>query len=194
MIYLVRHGSHSLLDRILCGRLSDVSLSPAGIDQANELVARFAGVPIDVVQSSPRRRSRETAQPIAERRSLEIECADAMDELDAGEWSGCTFEALASDPAWLQWNQHRGSTRPPAGESMHELQARVVAHVEKVVAEGASTVIVTHAEPIRAVLLHYRKMPLDRYFEIEVPPVSVSILDATRDAVDTRIAPAPVLS
>jgi probable phosphoglycerate mutase len=194
MIYLVRHGSHSLLDRVLCGRSGDVPLSVDGIGQARGLARQFAGVSIDIVQSSPRRRSRETAEPIAERHALEVECANDMDELDTGEWSGRSFESLASDPAWLHWNTCRGSARPPGGESMNELQARAVAHIEKLLARRASTVIVSHAEPIRAVLLHYRKMAVDRYGEIDVPPASVSILRAGRNGVDAQIARVPVLS
>jgi broad specificity phosphatase PhoE len=194
MIYLVRHGSHSLLDRVLCGRLEDVSLSAEGVDQARALAWRFAAMPIDVVQSSPRRRSRETAKPIAERHALAVECANDMDELDAGEWSGLTVEALACDPAWHEWNVRRGSTRPPRGESMQEVQTRAVAHVERTMRQGATAVIVTHAEPIRAVLLHYRKMPLERYSEIEVPPASITSLRASRAGVDTHLADVPGLS
>jgi len=188
MIYLVRHGTHSLVDRVLCGRSNDVSLSPEGAEQAQRLALQFAGLKVDIVQSSPRRRSRETAGPIAQAHALNVECADGMDELDAGAWSGRSFESLASDPAWLQWNPRRTSSRPPGGESMAELQDRVVAHIEALLTTGATTIIVTHAEPIRAALLHYRDAPLDRYAEIEVAPGSVSVLRPSHNGIDAGSA------
>jgi len=194
MIYLVRHGCHSLLDRVLCGRLQDVSLSAEGVIQARALARRFAGSPIDVVQSSPRRRTRETAEPIAERHAIGVEYANDMDELDAGEWSGLTFEALASDPGWREWNVSRGSRRPPGGESMQEVQTRTVGHVERTMADRATTVIVTHAEPIRAVLLHYRNMPLERYGEIVILPASITVLTASPRGVAARVENMPVVS
>jgi probable phosphoglycerate mutase len=187
MIYLVRHAAHSLVDRVLCGRACDVSLSDEGAAQARRLAIRLASTPIDVVQSSPRRRTRETAAAIAERHALDVECAESMDELDAGEWSGRSFESLAPDPAWVRWNSCRGSARAPGGESMAELQARVIAHIEKLRAKTANAVIVTHAEPIRAALLYYRNIPLDRYGEIEVAPASVIALRNSRGRVDARI-------
>jgi broad specificity phosphatase PhoE len=184
MIYLVRHGCHSLLNRVLCARLRDVPLSEEGVQQARWLAVQFATRPIDLVQSSPRKRSRQTAEPIARRHALEIECAEDFDEIDMGEWSGRSFESLVHDPLWLYWNKRRGSARPPNGESMAELQARVLAHLHRLLAQRLKAVIVTHAEPIRAVLLHYLKRPLDRYAEIDIAPGSVSILRSSRDGVE----------
>jgi probable phosphoglycerate mutase len=193
MIYLVRHGSHWLLDRVLCGRTHDVPLSPQGMRQTHALARQFAGIEIDLVQSSPRQRCRQTAAPIAQAHGLAVECANDMDELDPGDWSGRSFENLACDPAWRRWNACRGSARPPGGESMAALQTRVVAHIERLLSKHAQAVIVTHAEPIRAALLHYRGMPLDRYQEIDVPPASVSILRAS-GAGATRISTVSVPS
>jgi broad specificity phosphatase PhoE len=177
IIYLVRHGAHALVNKVLCGRSDDVALSPEGLGQAHQLAAQFAGRPIDIVQSSPRQRTRQTAAPIAQAAGLDVKHADGMDELDVGEWAGRSFVSLALEPSWGEWNASRGSARPPGGESMAELQDRVVGHLEALKQTDASAVvIVTHAEPIRAALLHYRNLQLDRFAEIEVAPASISIL------------------
>jgi broad specificity phosphatase PhoE len=60
---------------------------------------------------------------------------------------------------------------------MLELQARVVAHLEALNDTHArSIVVVSHAEPIRAALLHYSRKELDDFLSIEIDPGSVSTL------------------
>jgi len=177
-VYLVRHGSHALLGRVLCGRIADIGLDATGHRQASALAAHFAGLNIDLVQSSVRRRARETAQPIAERSGRALEIVPALDEHDAGAWSGCTFEALARDARWDIWNKRRGSSRPPGGESMWELQQRIVGHLEALRDGRVGTaVIVSHAEPIRAAMMHYRGIALDDFHQVDVEPAGISVLE-----------------
>jgi broad specificity phosphatase PhoE len=194
-IYLVRHGSHSLVDRVLCGRTDEVPLAAEGVAQAQRLAVQFAGIKVDVLRSSPRRRTRETAAPIGNAIGLEVECIDELDELDAGEWTGQSFAALELDERWHAWNARRGAARPPGGESMAETQARIVGYIEKLRSEGLSAaVLVTHAEPIRAALLHYRRMSLERFNEIEISPGSISVLQASASGVEVEACNLAVLS
>jgi probable phosphoglycerate mutase len=194
-MYLVRHGAHALVDKVLCGRSDAAALSPEGVEQAHQLATHFAARAVDAVQSSPRQRTRQTASPIAQAVGRQIDFADDMDELDAGEWTGRSFSDLAGDPAWQAWNARRGQARPPGGESMGELQARVIGHLERLKDSNAqSVVIVSHAEPIRAALLHCRDLPLDRFAEIAVAPGSISILRAERgritaDEINIQVRP-----
>jgi probable phosphoglycerate mutase len=61
---------------------------------------------------------------------------------------------------------------------MQCLQRRVVQHIEnlrKDLQEDA-ILIVSHAEPIRAALLHYAGIALDDFLTIPVDPASVSTL------------------
>jgi probable phosphoglycerate mutase len=61
---------------------------------------------------------------------------------------------------------------------MHELQARIVAHIETIAARGvAGAVLVSHAEPIRAALMRYQGVAIDDFHQVEVGPASISILD-----------------
>src|SRR3954452_10074827 len=128
-IYLVRHASHPLLGRVLCGRSVDIGLGAEGRRQARALADRLASERIDLIQCSPRRRARETAEEIGVAIGRLPEIAPALDEHDPGEWAGLTFDALTRDPRWQTWNEHRGSARPPQGESMREVQQRVLDHI-----------------------------------------------------------------
>jgi probable phosphoglycerate mutase len=177
--YLVRHASYALLGQVLAGCRLDVSLDQTGQRQAEALAEELSRRRrIGAVQSSPRRRALETAGPIAERVGRPLEVEQALDEVDFGEWSGRRFAELACDPRWRAWNESRSKERAPGGESMAEVQRRVVAHLEQVRERvpGAIVVVVSHCDVIRAALLHYRGQPLDAYAGISVPPAAVTIL------------------
>ena len=101
-----------------------------------------------------------------------------MDEIDCGDWTGRAFSDLDRDAEWQQWNRRRGTSRPPNGESMHELQRRVVQHLDAIrddMSDGAIAVV-SHAEPIRAALMHYSNIALDDFLSITVDEASISTL------------------
>ena len=176
--FLTRHAPHALVDAVLVGRMPGAQLDENGRKQARRVAGMLAGREITAIQSSPQARARETAQPIAGRTGLPIEIAQAVDEIDVGEWTGRPFSALREDPLWQLWNRARSSARPPRGESMQELQSRVVKHLYQMSSErpDARVVVVSHAEVIRAALLHVLKLPLDEFWRVEVAPTSVSTL------------------
>lgn len=182
IIHLVRHGHHALLGRTLCGRACDVALDAQGIAEMEEVGRRLAGEPVRHVQASPRRRTQQSAAIItaALGRPVEIETVAAIDEIDLGAWSGRSFAALARDPRWHAWNATRDTARPPGGESMAELTARVIAHLDALARRepAGSIVIVSHAEPIRAALLHVMGIPVRRFAEMAVEPGSIATLVA----------------
>ena len=183
-IHLIRHGHHALLARKLCGRTPGINLDELGCRQM-QLCAELLTSRPSAIQSSPRRRARQSAAILAQRFGLAVEIVPAMDELDVGDWTGCAFEELKHDKAWARWNEARGTSRPPNGESMRVLQRRVVDHLEQLRREAsdAKVLIVSHAEPIRAALLHYLKRPLDDFMSIAVDPASISTLTADRAGV-----------
>src|SRR5690606_1719896 len=94
-----------------------------------------------------------------------------------------SFRALDCDPRWHHWNSNRATARIPNGESMGELQSRIVAHLQQIHSRhsGGRVIVVTHAEPIRAAILHYRRMRLDDYARIPVDPCSVTTLTLQGD-------------
>lgn len=185
IIHLLRHGHHALLGRTLCGRMKGVSLDDLGCLE----IARCAEVITPrphLVQSSPQRRCLQSACILAAHYGLAVEIVPALDELDYGDWTGKSFDDLDLDPRWSVWNIRRGTSRPPGGESMRDLQRRMVDHLEQLrVAPGRDTVVVvSHAEPIRAALLHYRGIELDDFLTVEIEPASISTLTIDQDKIN----------
>lgn len=176
--FLVRHARHVLGQGILVGRTAGVALDGEGNRQAAALAERFAEKGVTAVQTSPRRRARETAAPIAMRLRLRVEIVSAIDEIEVGAWAGRSFAALEADPLWKLWNTARETVRPPDGEGIAEVQARVLGHIAQMaaVAPAARIVAVSHAEPIRAAALKALGLPPGAFHRIEIGPASITTI------------------
>lgn len=179
-ILLVRHAAHVHLGRILSGRTGDVPLSGAGLDQARALARRLRSDRLDLVQTSPLRRARDTAQALAAAGAVSPEVAEALNEIDFGAWSGKRFADLDGDPRWELWNTHRGAAEPPGGEPMVAVQVRVLAHLRKIAARASGKVVamVSHADVIRAAVAGILGLSLDRILSFDIDPASVTRIDA----------------
>jgi len=153
-----------------------VRLGPEGRAQAEAVAARLRGEGIAAIQSSPLERARETAEPLAECLGVGVEVVDALDEIDAGAWTGAAFDELRDDPRWTLWNSARSVTRAPEGESMLEVQGRVLAHVERLrsrLPDGA-VALVSHADVIKAAIAFWLGISLDALQRFEIAPASLS--------------------
>jgi probable phosphoglycerate mutase len=176
--YLIRHGHVDTVNRLIGGRQPGIHLTPQGRQQAEALAERLAEEPIAHLFSSPLDRTRETARPVAERLSLEVHLADDLLELDFGQWTGCEFHDLQSDPHWKRFNAFRSGTRIPGGETMLEVQSRVVGLMERLRDRHPEEAIalVSHGDVIRSALCYWLAVPLDFFQRIEISLASVSIL------------------
>ncbi len=78
---------------------------------------------------------------------------------------------------------------------MQALQRRMLGHIEALCLEqrGATIAVVSHAEPIRAVVLHYARIPLDDFLAVDISPASVTTLveaggDVQLSSVNQKVA------
>jgi probable phosphoglycerate mutase len=172
---LVRHASHARQeDGTLVGRTPGIGLGPGAAAEIAWLRRRLAGTSFDAKLSGPLTRAVETARAIAGMPTI----ARELDEVDYGAWTGRRIDELALDPIWRNWNSFRSGTRVPGGETMLEAQARAVGRVEAARAAfpHGRVLLVSHAEILRALLLHFLGLPLDAFARITVDPGSLSLL------------------
>jgi probable phosphomutase (TIGR03848 family) len=179
---LIRHAKHNLVGRTIVGRASGVRLSAEGKAQAERLARRLAGSSIAAVYSSPLERALETAAAIATPLNLEVEVAEELNEIEYGAWTGRQISDLRELAEWRRFNQFRGSSEIPGGETMLEVQGRMLRFIERLcVAHSEQTVaVVSHGDVIKASLAHYLGVPLDLFHRIEISPASVSLLRVER--------------
>jgi broad specificity phosphatase PhoE len=175
---LVRHAEHSLGPSVLAGRMPGVALTEIGHHQAERLARRLARERITALHCSPQQRTRETASAIADACGIAIQIAPALDELDFGAWTGKSFAALDEDPRWRLWNSERDRARTAGGETIADLAARVIGHIEEASRSDPAgrIAIISHAEVIRTAVLHYLGLPFRDYARISVDTASISRL------------------
>ena len=177
-LVLVRHATCASTEHVLLGRAIDAALDARGEAQARALAQRLSVESPDVLQASPRRRTLETAHAIAGRTGCTVGIAPALDEVDFGAWCGQSFDQLEADAGWREWNARRASARTPAGEDMAGVRARVLPHLQALAQAfaGGLLVLVTHAEVIRAVVLHHLGMSADEFHRVAIAPASLTTL------------------
>lgn len=176
LLYLVRHAAHARQDDgTLVGRTPGIGLGEEAPAQLRWLRQRVAGITFDAILSSPLARAVETARAIAGEPRL----APALDEVDFGAWTGRRVDDLAGEPAWRAWNGFRSSAPIPGGETMLRIQARGVGLAQRACREHPQgrVLLVSHAEILRAVVLHYLGLSLDRWSRLELAPGSLSLLE-----------------
>ena len=165
--------------RRLTGRAKGVPLSPEGEREAAAVARRLAGEALSEIQASPRERTRMTAETIGQRSGAPVQVAEALDEIDFGDWTGAEF-ALLGGPLWDEWNTRRSTARCPGGESMAEAAERIGRHVDRLAATrgGERIALVTHADMIRALVARVLGLSLDNLLRFEIDPASVSRIEA----------------
>jgi len=180
-VYFVRHAAHDNVGGFLAGRMEGIGLGPAGRAQAQRLAERMSREEIDLIYTSPRERTRETAAAIANVSGVgETNIVEALDEVDFGSWSGQTFDSLNADPAWRRWNTTRSLSRTPGGETMLDVQLRVLSLVEATVEkdEDRRVTMVSHADVIKAAVSHFLGLPIDAWPRFEIAPASITSIVA----------------
>ena len=178
-IVLVRHAVTPETGSKLSGRAPGIDLSEVGRGQAARAGERLASVPVAAVYASPIERTTQTAALIAEHHGLPVLALPGVIEADYGDWTGEKLSDLMKLELWKTVQAAPSRVRFPGGEAMVGMQARIVEAIEALVSDhpGATVVVVSHADPIKAAVAHFTGVPLDLFQRIAVAPASVTVLE-----------------
>lgn len=178
-LFLIRHGENEWVETgKLAGRTPGVHLNEKGHQQSAALAERLANQPITAVYSSPLVRCVETAQPLAQRLGLPICEEPGLLEVDYGEWQGAELKELSKKPEWQLVQIYPSGFRFPGGETLREVQSRVVATLERIRTEhaGEAVAVFAHGDILRTTLAWYLGTPLDLFQRIVINTASVTLL------------------
>ena len=159
--FLLRHGEaeHNLKDVIAAGpetgkRVS--RLTPKGIKQAEKAARDLAAKKIEVVFSSPYRRTMETAEILAGQTGAEIHKDERLGEINAGVYNWrpvAEFKAFHAEP------MSEFTKRAEGGENLDDVRERMVDFISEINKRfrGKNILIVSHGDPswmLEAVMRH----------------------------------------
>jgi broad specificity phosphatase PhoE len=198
VIVLVRHGRTAAnASGMLLGR-ADPGLDDEGTRQVAALATACAGLDVARVVTSPLARCRATADAIAAATAaarppgdaprpdesgarVPVEVDERWIELDYGDLDG---RPVGDVPAatWGAWRADV-SWRPPGGESLAELGARVRSACGDLVAEaaGRDVIVVTHVSPIKAAIAWALEVGDEVAWRMWVAPASISRITVSGD-------------
>jgi broad specificity phosphatase PhoE len=116
---------------------------------------------------------------IARAQRLEVHPWNDLGEFRVGEWEGRGFDELERDENWRRFNVFRSAVRPPGGETMLEVQNRMMSALECFgrLHPNQRVAVVSHADPLRSVLAHFLGVSLDLALRLEISPASVSVVE-----------------
>jgi probable phosphomutase (TIGR03848 family) len=175
---VIRHALNDMVDYAFAGWMPGVHLNERGRQQAERLAERLAGAGLAAIVSSPLERALQTAEPLAQRLGIEVQTAEGLGEIRIGDWTNRTFAEIEDEPLWKRFNMFRGGTRAPGGELMLETQLRMVLEMERLrpIYAGQRVALISHGDPIRAVVTHFAGMPIDMFARLEISPASISVI------------------
>ncbi len=177
-ILLIRHGQTDWnRDRRIMGR-RPIPLNAAGRQEAMAVAAYLSDVSIDAVFASPVRRAAETASLIVRGKKVRVQPAPEMAEIEYGRWVGKTFQEVTSDKNYQIYHTRPGHAQAPGGEKMTAVHKRAVGFIEllRLKHKSGRIVVVSHADVIKAVLVHYLGLDLNDILRFRIDNGSLSLL------------------
>jgi probable phosphomutase (TIGR03848 family) len=177
-LLLIRHAVNDWVSDRLAGWTPGVHLNDEGHAQATALAQRLAEVPLAAIYSSPLERTLETAEPLAKAHDLVVQVREGLGETRYGDWTGRPLKELKEEKLWPVVQIYPSGARFPAGESMREVQARIVAELDAIrdAHLGQTVAIVSHSDPIKMAVAHYTGLALDLFQRLTISPASVTAL------------------
>jgi alpha-ribazole phosphatase len=155
-VFLIRHP-RPLIDTGICyGRLDVAGADPLPV------AARLKPLlpPHTPVISSPLRRARQLAEALDPRARIDAR----LSEIDFGEWEGQRWDDI-DRRALDAWAADVLDFTPPGGESVAALHRRAIAFAASL--HGSRVALVAHAGVLRALLGHWRQLPLAEWTQLQ---------------------------
>jgi ribonuclease H / adenosylcobalamin/alpha-ribazole phosphatase len=178
-LLLVRHAvtDFTVSDRVDGRGGADPDLNAEGQRQAAAVAAAITPLVEGDVRlvTSSLARTKQTGAAIAATLRSSADVDPDWDEQSFGDWDGAVFADLAAQHSeelrrlWLDRDYRR-----PGGESMAEMEARVLQAYERAVAHTGTVVVVTSRKPILVVLGRVLDIPTERFWVLSTDPASLT--------------------
>ena len=180
-LLLARHGETELNSSERYWGRTDVTLSAAGLRQAERLRDRLATEKLNAVYSSDLRRASLTADTIASRHKLEVIICPELREIDFGQLEGLTFDQIGRlypDVTRL-WMERSPELKYPSGESIYQLNNRVSDFMRRLEkhANEETILIVAHSGVLRTLACQLLGIEPQHRWQIRLDLASLTVIE-----------------
>jgi len=179
-IIFLRHGqAKNNIERILTGRTPGVPLTETGIDQAEKAAKFLEHMNISAIYSSPIERARHTAEIVGKHNSLDVTIDDRLIELDMGKFTGVSYDEIFASHGNVFMKFYNGELEIAHNgvETFSEVKRRILGIVDHVIENhpDQNVVLVTHMDPIKAMLSTVVDLTPTNLFELIIANASLNI-------------------
>lgn len=150
--FLLRHGQTNFnAEGLIAGAVEEVKQDPphlnsVGEEQVKAATEKLAGEAIDVIYSSPFKRTIQTASVVSGRIGVDILTDERLREVEVGVFAGKTL---------ADWEKHFEGKNiltegPEGGESLNDVHARVKEFLEEINNQhkNKNILVVGHGDPL----------------------------------------------
>jgi probable phosphoglycerate mutase len=179
-IIFLRHGqAKNNTERILAGRTEGIPLTEIGIKQAEHTAELLQHMNISAIYSSPIQRAKHTAEIVGEHNSLDVTIDERLIELDMGKFTGVPYDEIFTSHGNVFMKFYNGELEIAHNgvETFAEVKKRVLGIVDHVIEKhpDENVVLVTHMDPIKAMLSTIVDLSPTNLFELVIANASLNI-------------------
>ena len=179
-IIFLRHGqAKNNTDRILAGRTEGIPLTETGIKQAEHTAELLQHMNISAIYSSPIQRAKHTAEIVGTHNSLDVTIDERLIELDMGKFTGMPYDEIFNSHGNVFMKFYNGELEIAHNgvETFSDVKKRVLGIVDHVIENhpDENVVLVTHMDPIKAMLSTIVDLSATNLFELIIANASLNI-------------------
>ena len=179
-IIFLRHGqAKNNTERILAGRTPGVPLTEEGVEQSEKAAKFLEEMNISTIYSSPIERAKNTAEIVGKHISIDVKIDDRLIELDMGKFTGKPYDEIFSSHGNVFMKFYRGELEIAHNgvETFEQVKKRIRDMVDHVIDNhpDENVVLVTHMDPIKAMLSTVVSFSPENLYELIIPNASLNI-------------------
>ena len=179
-IIFLRHGqAKNNTERILSGRTPGVPLTDKGITQAQQTAELLEHMNISAIYSSPIQRAKHTAEIVGKHNSIDVTIDDRLIELDMGKFTNVPYDEIFTSHGNVFMKFYDGELEIAHNgvETFADVKKRVASIVEEVIEKhpDENVVLVTHMDPIKAMLSTIVDLSPTNLFELIIANASLNL-------------------
>lgn len=184
IFYFLRHGeTQASMTGGYCG-VSDVELTSAGRQMAEDFAHAYKSLPWAAIFCSPLRRCMDTARPLCEMVGLAMQLRDGLKEIAYGQWEGKTPEQVNRlfHDEYVRWLADPGWNAPTGGERGVDIARRSSAVLEELqrTYPSGNVLVVSHKATTRIILCSLLGIDVGRYRDrLSMPVAALGIVEMT---------------